>query len=116
MLPSMILRGTPPRWWLRALCENGGLRVAGQALYGPRRPERAGAGKPLISGDPAQRRLFHGGAAHEDGRHSRRLAWRSSDPTPTCGGGFLRCPVQAPCASKGPYQVAAMFGTCLAQQ
>jgi len=70
MLPSMILHGTPPRRWLRALCENGGLRIAGQVLRGPRRPERAGAGKSPISGDPAQRRLFYGGAAHEYSCHS----------------------------------------------
>jgi len=51
--------------WLRARCANGGLRVVGQVLHGSRRPERAGAGKPSISGDPAQRRLFGASAASE---------------------------------------------------
>ena len=49
-MPGMILHGTPPRRWLRALCENGGLRVSGQVLRGPRRPERAGAGRPPTPG------------------------------------------------------------------
>jgi len=95
---SMILHSTPPRRWLRALCENGGLHVSGQVLHGPHRPERAGAGKPQIPGGPAQRRLFHGGPAHGNGR----LPGPAVTPPPPAVGASCDVPYKPPAPAGGP--------------